>query len=382
MEKQFWDRIILGASISEYLTFAGIILLAWLLKRLVALIITRIFYHFLRRFADNIRYREFRNILVRSIEVFLFILALFYAFNTLDHPSFGLAVFKQRIGAGAGTEPWSITLGQVVEKGFMVALFVQLTLILIKLVEFVCLVWEYRLSRNGRHVDSQLIPFLKDSLRITTIILSVFFVLAVIFGFKTIAALVAGISFSTVLLALAAKETVENLFGSFTIFLDKPFRTGDYVKVDMVEGTVEKVGFRSTRIITPETSLVTLPNKKMIDGITENLSARSHIRVKFSLMIDYSTSKQALEAISRDLNEYFQSNRHLREDSNAFFETFGDNAFQLNISYFVMVLPLKELSAKREEVNLRIVEIVRKNGADFSTKDKPVIHLEERPHPR
>lgn len=367
----FWEKDFLGASITEYLVFAGTILLAWVLKHIVALIITRIIYGFLRRFADNIRYKQFREIMTRSIELFLFILVAFYAFNRLEHPAFNLILFKQRIGAETGMQPWIVTIGQLLEKAFMIALFIQITLILIKLLEFVSLVWAHRLSLNGQHVDSQLIPFIKDALRILTIILGVFFVLAVIFGFQTIAALVAGISFGTILLALAAKETVENLFGSFTIFLDKPFRTGDYVKVDTIEGTIEKVGFRSTRIITPETSLVTMPNKKMIDGITENLSARSHIRVKFNLLMDYGTPGEALGRISEEVNIYFNSHPDLREDSMAYFETFGDNAFQLNVSYYIGVFPPRKLSAKREEINLRIVEIVEGSGGEFTAKDKP-----------
>ncbi|QEC51572.1 MscS family membrane protein [Anseongella ginsenosidimutans] len=373
MEQHFWERPFLGASITEYLVFAGTILLAWFLKHLAALIITRIIYGFLRRFADNIRYREFRDIMTRSIELFLFIFAAFFAFNRLDHPLFSLQLFRQRIGLETGTDPWSISIGQLLEKAFVIALFLQLTLILIKLLEFISLVWTHRLARNGQQVDSQLIPFLKDALRTLTIILGVFFILAVIFGFKTIAALVAGISFGTILLALSAKETVENLFGSFTIFLDKPFRTGDYVKVDTVEGTVERVGFRSTRIITPDTSLVTLPNKKMIDGITENLSYRSHVRIRFNLQIAFDTPAGVLERVSSRVNAYFSSHPDLREDSLVHFETFGENAFQLNVSYYIRVLPMKKLAAQRESVNLRIVEIVEEQGATLAGKDTPLI---------
>ncbi len=106
------------------------------------------------------------------------------------------------------------------------------------------------------------------------VVLALFFVLGFIFKVN-IVALVGGLGIGGLALALASKETVENLFGSFTIFFDKPFTVGDHVKVGNVEGFVEGIGLRSTRIRTLERSLLTIPNKKMIDAELENVTLRS-----------------------------------------------------------------------------------------------------------
>src|SRR6185295_11619359 len=106
--------------------------------------------------------------------------------------------------------------------------------------------------------------------------------------------LIAGLGIGGLALALAAKETIENLFASFTIFLDKPFTIGDLVQVGSVTGKVESIGFRSTRIRTAEKSFVTVPNKKMVDVELENQSERFERRAYFTIGLTYATSNEEM----------------------------------------------------------------------------------------
>jgi MscS family membrane protein len=107
--------------------------------------------------------------------------------------------------------------------------------------------------------------------------------------------------------ALAAKDTVENIFGSVAILLDQPFRVGDSVNIGGVVGTVEQIGLRSTRIRTPDNSLVSMPNSKVIAGHVDNLGARQFVRTKIVLNLAYDTTPQAIEALSAGIRELLRS---------------------------------------------------------------------------
>ena len=117
-----------------------------------------------------------------------------------------------------------------------------------------------------------------------------------------IIALTTGLGIGGIALAMASKESLENLLGSFTIFLDQPFTVGDTVTVGSITGTVEKVGFRSTRIRTFDKSIVTVPNKKMIDAELDNLGMRPVRRVKFNIGLTYETSIEQMKLIVADIS--------------------------------------------------------------------------------
>ena len=102
-------------------------------------------------------------------------------------------------------------------------------------------------------------------------------------------------------IAMASKESLENLFGSFTIFLDQPFTVGDIVTIGAITGVVEKVGFRSTRIRTFDKSLVSVPNKKMVDAELDNLGKRDVRRVKFYLGLTYDTKIDQIKKLFQKL---------------------------------------------------------------------------------
>jgi MscS family membrane protein len=112
-----------------------------------------------------------------------------------------------------------------------------------------------------------------------------------------VASLIAGLGIGGVALALAAQKTVENLFGSVAIGIDRPFQVGDFVKVDALLGTVESIGLRSTRIRTLDRTVVTIPNGKLADLQIESFTARDRIRLACVLGLEHDTSPEQLRAI-------------------------------------------------------------------------------------
>jgi MscS family membrane protein len=162
--------------------------------------------------------------------------------------------------------------------------------------------------------------------------------------------------------ALAAKESLENLFASFTIFLDKPFAVGDQVTVNNITGTIEKVGFRSTRIRTLEKSFLTLPNKLMIDNALENHTLRTHRRADFVLTLEYGTSKNELEIFLGRLEAMLEQNPRTSEESLVRFFLFGESGFNIRLLYFVDTNDFNEFQKIREEINFEILTIVAELG--------------------
>jgi len=181
-----------------------------------------------------------------------------------------------------------------------------------------------------------------------------------------ITALAAGLGIGGIALAMASKESLENLLGSFTIFFDQPFTVGDTVTVGTVTGTVEKVGFRSTRIRTFDKSLVTVPNKKMIDAELDNLGMRPVRRVKFNIGLTYETTPEQIKAIVTDIQEMINMHAKTNQDGRVRFQEFGSSSLDIMIMYFVDSPKWNDLIDVKEDVNYKIMEIVKKHNSDFA----------------
>jgi MscS family membrane protein len=135
--------------------------------------------------------------------------------------------------------------------------------------------------------DDLLIPFMRKFLKILVSAFAIVFI-AQVFE-KDITGLVATLGIGGLAVALAARDTLENFFGSITVLFDRPFQTGDWIVLGDVEGTVERVGFRSTRVRTFYNSLITIPNSRIVNSHVDNLGLRRYRRAKTVLSITYNT---------------------------------------------------------------------------------------------
>jgi MscS family membrane protein len=142
-------------------------------------------------------------------------------------------------------------------------------------------------------MDEQLIPVVRSSVKILVWVLGL--VMALNNAGYDVAALLAGIGIGGLALAMAAKDSVANIFGGITVFADKPFRVGDRIRVQEHDGLVEEVGLRSTRIRTMAGPVVVVPNHKFTDSVLENVSDERARRVRHELGLVYETSPEAIE---------------------------------------------------------------------------------------
>jgi MscS family membrane protein len=167
--------------------------------------------------------------------------------------------------------------------------------------------------------------------------------------------LLAGLSVGGLALGLAAQDTVANLFGAVAIFLDKPFHLGDRIKVESVDGVVETIGLRSTRIRSLDGHLVTVPNKLMGNAIITNITRRPTIKTEMNFGLTYDTPVEKVKRATMLLEEIFQSNPKTA-DLIISFNKFGDSALNIFVVHVWSGTDAKQHFREMQELNLKIKE--------------------------
>ncbi|MEM6797020.1 MAG: mechanosensitive ion channel domain-containing protein, partial [Acidobacteriota bacterium] len=182
-----------------------------------------------------------------------------------------------------------------------------------RMVDIAAAVLEVRAERSANKSDDLLVPLFRKTAKILVAAIGLVFIAENLN--VNITSLVAGLGIGGLALALAAQDTVRNLFGSLTVILDQPFSVGDWVKIEGVEGTVVELGFRSTRIRTFYDSTITLPNASLISASVDNLGARKFRRWSTFLNVTYETPAESVEALCEGIRELVRLHPHTRKDS-------------------------------------------------------------------
>jgi MscS family membrane protein len=243
-----------------------------------------------------------------------------------------------------------------------IAFLVVLARILLRATDFFTHVL---INRIESPVAPELGNFLKELIKVLLVVLCVFAGLRMVFHVN-ITALIASLGIGGLAVALAAQDTLANLLGSFVIYLDKPFKAGDLIETADIKGTVEHVGFRTTRIRTMEKSLLTVPNKKLIDTALNNISLSDARRVKFELGLTYQSSSTQLLAIVDDVKQVLISNPLINEDITVRFADFSASSLTILVIYFVNSNDYDVMIEVKEQVNVRIMEIVDQHQCAFA----------------
>ena len=183
-----------------------------------------------------------------------------------------------------------------------------------------------------------------------------------------VTALIASLGIGGLAFALAAKDTAANLFGSIAIMIDKSIKIGDWVKVNGVEGTVEDIGMRTTKIRTFYKSLVAIPNSIVANSHIENFSRRDVRRIKITIGVTYSTTKEQLEQIVKEIKELLENHPGIAKEQTMLvnFDNFGDSAKEIFIYTFTNTANWQEYLEIKEDVYYKIEQIVLKHGSDFA----------------
>jgi len=372
MNSEFFDQQFLGNSIRNYLLFASILLFGLLFKRLFSRVLSKLMFRLFMRIHPGTDPKIFVNLLIQPIEALILFSVLYLSINQLDYP-LQEVVFRRTTLVNKVPSVYEITLLQVIDNLFLLLFIIAAFWIVLRIIDFIAYVFEYKAALTESKTDDQMVPFIKELSKITTIVLAVFVILGAVFNLN-VATIIAGLGIGGIAVALAAQDTLQNLLGSFTIFADKPFVVGDLVRVDKYEGTIEKVGFRSTLLRTLDKTLVIIPNKKMVDSPLENLSLRNLRRMKFNIALKYDTPAELMKKISMEVEKFVNDHPATSSDTLVSFDSFGDSSLNIQVLYFVEIVEYNEYMRIREDINYRIMQIVAENGAGFAFPSQTVYH--------
>jgi len=190
-----------------------------------------------------------------------------------------------------------------------------------------------------------------------------------------VASLVAGLGIGGLAVALAAQKTVENLIGSLSIGVDVPFKMGDYIRVDGLEGNVEAIGLRSTRVRTLDRTLVTIPNGKLADARIETFGARDRIRLYCTLSLVYGTTAAQLRAVLEGVEAAIRGHPLAwQEEVRVRFVALGHHALEVEVMAWLQTSDWLRFQAARQELLLRFLEVVERSGTAFAFPTQTV-HL-------
>ena len=195
-----------------------------------------------------------------------------------------------------------------------------------------------------------------------------------------VTALVASLGLGGLAFALAAKDTASNMFGSFALLADKSIRIGEWIKVGGVEGTVEDIGMRTTKIRSFEKSLITVPNQIVSNSPIENFSRRGVRRIKMRIGLTYSTTGEQMNTIVQEIRNMLQNHEKISQKETLLvnFESFGDSALNIFIYTFTSTANWERYLNIREDIHLKIMKIVEDNGSAFAFPSQS-IYVEQMP---
>ncbi len=349
----FLDKIFLDNSFRNYLIVAGSIIIAFLFKKFLSRYIAAVLYKLFRGLWGNVEKQYFVDLVLEPMEFFLLILVTVFSIDKLNFPT---AWFYKIYGTDTETVLEKIGIGIII---------ISLIWLLLRLIDFIAIVLQRKADLTDDQNDNQLIVFFKDFFKVLLVMLGVLAVIKFCLN-KPIGPLITGLGLAGAAIALASKESLENIIASFVIFFDKPFSTGDTVKVQGIVGTVERIGLRSTRIRTAEKTLVTVPNKQMVDSIVDNYSMRTERRAEIKLELSSKTSVEAAETLIKGVRKLLEEKPQDIDSYTVFLKEITKAGLLINAEYFTQPISMENFDLLKEEINFSIIKMMEENNIDFA----------------
>jgi len=226
-------------------------------------------------------------------------------------------------------------------------------------------------QRTQSKLDDQLVPLIRKALKVTIGLVCGVWVVQLL-GYS-VSSLLAGLGIGGLAVALALQDTLANFFGSVFIFLDRPFAVGDVVQIGDVTGTVEQIGFRSTRLRTFEATVVAIPNKRVADSQVDNWTRRPKRRVFQSVGVTYETSADQMQQAVAAIRKILETDEGVDPEFLIVrFEDFGASSLDIRVAYFTKATDYAGHLETRERVNLAIMRALEQLGLSIAFPTRTV----------
>ena len=339
--QDFLSRTYYGNTVLDWAIAFGIIIAAFILGKILYWVAGTVIRQLTKR--TNTKLDDILVDMVEEPAVFaLTIAGVWYGLRTLELP-----------------ETAEVWIGNVVQFLVVLAAAWMLTRVLDAIYR------EYLVplaEKSENDLDDQLLPILQKGTKLA--VWSIGIIVALNNAGYDVGALIAGLGIGGLALAMAAKDTVSNIFGGFTIFSDRPFKLNDRVKVAGFDGTVIDIGVRSTRLKTLEGRVVTIPNSTFSDSAVENVSLEPSRKIVLNLGLTYDTTPEQMQQAMTILKDIAASNEGAEEDISLGFNAFGDSA--MNIIFIYYIKKGADILGTQTEMNMKILEQFTKEGLDFA----------------
>lgn len=251
------------------------------------------------------------------------------------------------------------------------------TIIMYRLVNIASVFLARMAQKTESTLDDQLVPLLRKTLKTFVIIIGTLFILD---NLKVpILPLLTGLSIGGLAFALAAQDTIKNFFGSVMIFIDKPFQVGDWITANDVDGTVEEVGLRSSRIRTFRNSVIYVPNGRLADNVIDNHGLRKYRRFFTQISITYDTPPEMIDVFVKGLRTIV--NEHpltWKENYHVYFNEMSSSSLNIMFYVFFNVPTWGEELEARHEILMEIMRLAREIGINFAFPTQ-TLHIENLP---
>lgn len=360
-----FNYIFLDNTIGSYLIVAAVIVFVVLFKKYLSRYVAGLLFRLIKKLVKGVDKETFINLVVAPLRTFLLILITIITLEKLNFPTTPIRIGS--LSFNPDFRIYKITLHQLIDTLSVVILIFSFIWLLIRIIDFVALILEWKANLTSDQSDNQLIVFFKDFFKVIIVING--FLLILKFGLHLdIGNLITGLSIAGAAIALSTRESLENLIASFIIFFDKPFTTGDLVKVQNITGTVEKIGLRSTRIRTDQKTFVTVPNKQMVDSILDNLSLRSQRRAFVQLELNAATPPDKVQELIKNIENLLQQHKSDIDQYTVLLSDINKNAFHIQVEFFTPAGTIAAFNAIRQKVNIEIIQAL--NALDIRLASK------------
>jgi MscS family membrane protein len=331
-----------------------LIAIALILQKIVVYTIST----YVRRFAGRVKVRWIDN-----------------AAGRVGRPIGGLAM----AGVFYGLFPWlqfSVRVSQAARVATQVLAVFSLVWLGYRMIDVLTDWLGEKATGTDTKLDDQLVPMLRKVLKVFAVVIGGIFILQNLD--VNVGSLLAGLGLGGLAFALAARDSIANIFGSLVIFIDKPFQIGDWIVIGDVEGVVEEVGFRTTRVRTFYNSQVTVPNAQMTNVSIDNYGRRQYRRYKTTLGLTYDTTPEKVQAFCEGVRAIISGLPGMRRDAYFVeFREFGPSSLDIFVYCFMSVADWGEELRTRTVLNLEILRLAQELGVSFAFPTR-TLHLETR----
>jgi len=357
--ERFLDMVFLDNTLRSYVFVFFAIFLAIVLKRFVSRYAAGLLFKLVGNLAKGVDKVSFVNLVVAPLQTFLVILVTIVSLEKLRFPSFfNFTIYK-------------VSFRQVIDVISIAILIIAFIWLLLRIIDFIAMILHQRASIASDQSDNQLVVFFKDFFKVLIVIFGFLLILKFALHYE-IGNLFTGLSIATAAIALSTRESLENLIASFIIFFDKPFTTGDLVKVQNITGTVEKIGLRSTRIRTDQKTFVTVPNKQMVDSIMDNLSLRTQRKATIQLELNANTSQGSIKDLVLAIEDSLRRKDKI-ENYAVFLSDISKNALVIQVEFFTASIPGEDFNALRQDVILFIIELMSEMNIQLASRETEIL---------